>query len=87
MGPRRFPEDTLRTRVLRLNGMATGVALGVVVRLGLFVATNGLILQGGERVGPYLALLGHFLIGYRVTFLGSVIGSGTAWSPDSSWAL
>ena len=76
MEPGRSPEDTLRTRVLRLNAMATGVALGVVVGLGLFVATNWLILKGGEHVGPHLALLGQFLIGYKVTFLGSVIGLG-----------
>jgi NhaP-type Na+/H+ or K+/H+ antiporter len=76
MEPGRSPEDTLRTRVLRLNAMATGVAFGVLVGLGLFVATNWLILKGGENVGPHLALLGQFFIGYKVTFLGSVIGLG-----------
>jgi hypothetical protein len=76
MEPGRSPEDTLRTRVLRLNALVTGVALGVLVGLGLFVATNWLILKGGEHVGPHLALLGQFFIGYTVTFLGSVIGFG-----------
>ena len=76
MEPGRSPEDTLRTRVLRLNAMMTAVALGVLVGLGLFVATNWLILKGGESVGPHLALLGQFFIGYKVTFLGSVIGLG-----------
>jgi hypothetical protein len=45
-----------------------------VAGLGLFVATNWLIIKGGEVVGPHLALLGQFLPGYEVTFLGSVIG-------------
>jgi hypothetical protein len=76
MEPGRSPEDTLRTRVLRMNAMMTAVALGVLVGLGLFVATNWLILKGGETVGPHLALLGQFFIGYKVTFLGSVIGLG-----------
>jgi hypothetical protein len=31
-------------------------------------------LKGGEVVGPNLALLAQFCPGYRVTFLGSVIG-------------
>jgi hypothetical protein len=76
MEPGRSPEDRLRTRVLHLNALMTGVALGVLVGLGLFVATNWLILKGGEHVGPHLALLGQFFIGYKVTFLGSVIGLG-----------
>ncbi|MGH9959169.1 MAG: hypothetical protein ACREBC_18910, partial [Pyrinomonadaceae bacterium] len=39
-----------------------------------FVATNWLVLKGGDPVGPHLALLGQFFIGYRVTFVGSLIG-------------
>lgn len=74
--PGRSPQDALRTRVLRLSAMATGVALGALVGLSLFVATNWLVLKGGEQVGPHLALLGQFFIGYKVTFLGSVIGLG-----------
>jgi hypothetical protein len=42
--------------------------------LAIFVATNWLLLMGGEVVGPHLALLGQFFIGYRVTFAGSLIG-------------
>jgi hypothetical protein len=32
------------------------------------------LVRGGEVVGPHLALLGQFFIGYRVTFAGSIIG-------------
>ena len=42
--------------------------------LGVFVATNWLISEGGPVVGPHLALLGQFFIGYRVTFVGSLVG-------------
>jgi hypothetical protein len=55
-----------------------GVVTGVVAAAALFVATNWLLLKGGPVVGPHLALLGQFFPGYRVTFAGSLIGSGYA---------
>jgi hypothetical protein len=45
-----------------------------VAGLGVFIATNWLVLKGGERVGPHLSLLGQYFIGYRVSFLGSLLG-------------
>jgi hypothetical protein len=66
-----------RRAVRRLNARAWGIAGGLVLGLGLFMATNILLLQGapaGEPVGPTLGLLGYFLPGYSVTFLGSLIG-------------
>jgi hypothetical protein len=50
-----------------------------VAGLGVFIATNWLILKGGATVGPHLALLGQFFIGYRVTFVGSLIGFAYAF--------
>lgn len=67
-------EVALRRAVLRLNARAWGIAVGLLLGGGLFVATNILVLKGGYPVGPHLALLSVFLPGYRVTFLGSVIG-------------
>jgi hypothetical protein len=64
----------LQGTLLRLNARAWGVAFGLVLGLGLFLATNILVLRGGEVVGPHLSLLGVFLPGYRVTFLGSLAG-------------
>lgn len=66
--------DDARIRVLRLDAMAQAVSAGVLLGLGIFVATNWLVLKGGEVVGPNLALLAQFCPGYRVTFLGSLIG-------------
>ena len=66
--------DDARIRVLRLDAMAQAISAGVLLGLGIFVATNWLVLKGGEVVGPNLALLAQFCPGYRVTFLGSVIG-------------
>ena len=60
--------------MLKLNGRAWGIAFGLLFGLGLFIATNVLVLKGGPEVGPHLSLLGVYLPGYRVTFLGSLIG-------------
>jgi hypothetical protein len=67
-------EEIVLARLLRLNAMVQGVVTGIVAGLGIFIATNWLVLKGGEVVGPHLALLSQFFIGYRVTFVGSLIG-------------
>jgi len=56
--------------------MVYGVVTGILLGLGLFLATNWLVLKGGRVVGPHLALLGQFFPGYLVTFAGSLIGFG-----------
>ena len=66
------PEVT-RT-LLRLNARAWGIATGVLAGGGLFIATNILVIKGGENVGQHLRLLSVFFPGYRVTFLGSLVG-------------
>ena len=65
-------------RILRLDAVAQGITTGLIAALGVFVATNWLVLKGGRVVGPNLALLGQFFPGYRVTFAGSLIGF--AWA-------
>jgi hypothetical protein len=50
------------------------VVTGIICGLALFIATNWLVLKGGDIVGPHLGLLGQFFIGYRVTFAGSFVG-------------
>jgi hypothetical protein len=73
-------DEILLTRLLRLNATVQGLVTGVVVGLVIFVATNWLILKeaiGPEDelpVGPHLALLGQYFIGYQVTFFGSLVG-------------
>ena len=64
------------TRLLRLNALINGSVAGALLGLGIFLATNWLIVKGGPVVGPHLALLGQFFVGYRVTFVGSLIGLG-----------
>lgn len=69
------PEEKLLSGVLLLNAKVVGLAFGLILGLGIFVATNWLIIKGGDRVGPHLILLSQYFIGYRVTFLGSLIGA------------
>ena len=81
-----FPSDSFATTdetelileraVIRLNANILGIVLGIICGLGIFIATNFLILKGGEVVGPHLGLLRNFFPFYSVTFLGSVVGFG-----------
>jgi hypothetical protein len=68
------PAERIRMRTFRMHALATGIAAGVVCGLGLFAATLWLVLKGGEVVGPHLALLGQYFIGYSVSWPGSFIG-------------
>jgi len=72
--PEKAPEEVVLTRLLRLNATVQGVVTGIVVGFVVFIATNWLVLKGGRVVGPHLSLLDQFFIGYRVTFVGSLIG-------------
>ena len=67
-------QHAVLVKLLYLNAKAQGVVVGLLAGTAVFIATNWLILRGGEVVGPHLALLGQFFIGYRVTFVGSLIG-------------
>jgi hypothetical protein len=60
--------------ILEINAKGWGMAVGLTLALGLFVATNVLVFKGGTLVGPHLGLLSAYFPGYSVTFLGSLIG-------------
>jgi len=70
----RAAEQKLFSGVLWLNTKVFGLTLGIVCGLALFLATNSLVVKGGATVGPHLALLSQYFIGYRVSFPGSFIG-------------
>ena len=72
-------EQVVLTRLVRLNATVQGLVTGIVAGLGVFIATNWLVLKGGDVVGPHLGLLGQFFLGYEVTFVGSLIGFAYAF--------
>ena len=65
---------SVHREIRKLNARAWGISVGLVLGLGLLIATNFLILKGGPNVGAHLQLLRNYFPGYRVTFLGSLIG-------------
>ncbi len=67
-------QESMNLAIMRLNGRAWGIAMGILLGGGLFVATNFLVLKGGANVGQHLSLLRVFFPGYSVTFGGSLIG-------------
>lgn len=70
----REEDESLQHALLRLNGRAWGIGMGLLLGVGLFLATNILLVRGGENVGQHLGLLAIYLPGYSVSFAGSLIG-------------
>jgi hypothetical protein len=74
-------EEKLLRGILRLNAKILGLVPGILMGLVIFIGTNWLLIKGGQMtpngkyvVGPHLQLLSQFFIGYRVSFLGSIVG-------------
>ena len=67
-------QAALRSVLAKLNERAWGVAVGLLLGGGLFLATIVLVLQDGPNVGQHLNLLGAYFPGYSVTFAGSMLG-------------
>ena len=72
-------QDLLNTTIQEMNGQGWGIALGLTLGVALFVATNVLVIKGGNPVGPHLGLLREYFPGYSVTFPGSFVGFAYAF--------
>ena len=80
-------EDLLVTRMVRFNATVQGVVTGLVLGLIVFVATIWLVIKGGPVVGPHLALLGQYFIGFVWGFavgfaLGFFVTATYNWLTD-----
>ena len=73
-------EEQLAKAVVKLNAKLLGIVFGMLLGIGLFLATNFLVLKGGAKVGQHLSLLSQFFPGYSVTFLGSLVGFAYAFA-------
>ena len=67
-------EVELFSGIVWLNAKTLGLVLGILFGTGLFIATNWLVIKGGDPVGPHLSLLGQYFFGYTVSVPGSFIG-------------
>ena len=67
-------QQAIQRVLMRMNEQGWGIAMGLLLAIGLFIATNVLVIRGGANVGAHLGLLSVYFPGYRVTFLGSLIG-------------
>jgi hypothetical protein len=66
--------ELLEQAFARYDPVALGTALGAVAGAGLFAA-SGLLLRGGEGVGPTLGLLANYLPGFGMTWPRAALGA------------
>ncbi len=64
----------LKRALEEINEKGWGIGLGLASGVGLFAATNFLVLKGGSHVGSHLQLLRVYFPGYSVSLAGSLIG-------------
>ena len=67
-------DDSRGANVLLLSPLPLALVTGALLAIGFFAAANFLWLRYGYT-SPHLALLGHYLPGYRTDFTGSLIGA------------
>lgn len=67
-------ERLLRQVVARTSEQGWGIAIGMIFGLGLFLATVVLVARGGSDVGSHLSMLSVYFPGYRVSWLGGIVG-------------
>lgn len=67
-------QQMLQRAVARASEQGWGIAIGLLLGLGLFLATIVLVVRGGPNTGQHLGLLGSYFPGYTVSWLGSFIG-------------
>lgn len=60
--------------VVRIQSSVLTVVCSLIGGMGLFAMTAWLLIKDGPNVGQHLRLLGHYFIGYSVTWKGSFIG-------------
>lgn len=60
----------------KLDPLALGLSMGLVLGMSLLLATLFMLLRGGDVTGQTLTLLAQFYPGYAVTAVGSIVGLG-----------
>lgn len=66
--------DELSREVIKIQASVLAVVCALIGGIGLFTMTAWLLIKDGPNVGAHLRLLGHYLIGYSVSWKGSLVG-------------
>ena len=66
--------QALRRKVASASEQGWGISVGLLLGVGLFLATAALVVRGGPNPGPHLGLLRIYFPGYSVTWMGSIVG-------------
>src|SRR5437764_14492825 len=74
-----FSDELIGKVFARIDGLALGLAVGLVAGASLFLATVILVVKGGDPLGPNLSLLSQYIPGYSVSWTGSLIGGAGAF--------
>jgi hypothetical protein len=67
-------EQALRNSIMKANEQGWGIAFGLLLGVGLFLATLVLVVKGGQNPGRHLGLLRIYFPGYSITGIGSIVG-------------
>ena len=75
--------------VARIKAGILGLVFGLIFGVGLFAMTAILLIENGPNTGYHLSLLGHYFIGYTVTWKGAFIGFLWAFALGSliGWSI
>lgn len=67
-------QQQVNKAVARLKAGILALVFGLIAGVGLFAMTAILLIEHGPNTGATLQLLGHYFIGYTVTWSGAFIG-------------
>lgn len=67
-------DDKLTRAIARIHAGVLAFVFAALFGIVLFMMTAWLLIKGGNRVGPHLRLLGQYLPGYSVTWMGGIVG-------------
>lgn len=70
----RSEDEQLSRAVMRIHSGVLTLVGAMIGGAGLFIMTVWLLIKDGKDVGAHLNLLGHYFIGYSVTWVGSIVG-------------
>jgi len=81
--------DEVSRAVARMKAGILALVFGLMGGIGLFAMTAWLLIKGGHDVGAHLSLLGHYFIGYKVTWTGAFVGFlyGAFFGGIVGWAI